>query len=346
LLDDDVFGTPRLEPVNNYLDDLMKVVGGGSEAAWKRADPGLNLKLDKDVKFDSDEAEALQSEVEDYIHGLTRVIRTRGVDMNMLEGTVSNFSPNALSLIGLMSATTKIPQRIMLGSERGQLASDQDKHNWNERVSERQKAYATPITRELVDRLGNRGVWTVPNFYTVIWPEATPDENANAEMVSTLAKANQSQFQSEGVIIVSSNEMRENILGLDPLEDVLDLDDMPKPGDSAEGEGGPPPPDGEGEGEEGGEGGEGEDITLAAKVEITPEQRAVRDAVMAASVSSMPELDALMLETFEAIQNDVDMEALTEALENHDIPTATSILSAAWGVVFETPEQSQDGAVE
>lgn len=41
LLDNEVYGEPRLRPVWNYLDDLLKVVGGGAEAAWKRADPGL-----------------------------------------------------------------------------------------------------------------------------------------------------------------------------------------------------------------------------------------------------------------------------------------------------------------
>ena len=336
LLDDDVFGTPRLRSVWNYLDDLMKVVGGGAEAAWKRADPGLNLKLDKDVKFDSDEAESLQSEVEDYIHGLTRVIRTRGVDMNLLEAQVSPFQGNATALISLIAATTRIPQRILLGSERGELSSNQDRNNWNERVGERQHSYAEPLVRDLVDRLGSRGVWTLPKHYDVIWPEPKPNEGENASLVQTLASANQAQFQSEGVIVTTANEMRENILRLDPLEEVLDLDDMPPP---------PTPPSADG-GEEGEGEGEGDGTTQLARIKVTAEQRAVRDAVMAASVHHMPELDALMLETFEAVQNDVDLDALEEALENNDIPTATAILSTAWGVVYETPEdgQSLDGA--
>ena len=54
------------------------------------------------------------------------------------------------------------------------------------------------------------------------------------------------------------------------------------------------------------------------------------------------DVDVLELEPGPELGHAVD--ALTEALENHDIPTATAILATAWAVVFETPERSHDGA--
>ena len=337
LLDDDVFGTPRLEAVNNYLDDLMKVVGGGAEAAWKRADPGLNLAMDKDVKFDAEEASQLESEVEDYIHGLTRVVRTRGVDMNLLEAQVSNFAGNATSLISLMSATTRIPQRILTGSERGELGSTQDKHNWNERVGERQTAYADPIVRDLIERLGTRGMWDTPDAYAVIWPKPTPDESETAELVQTLASANQAQFQSEGVIIVTSDEMRQKTLKLPPLSDVLDFDDMPRPpGEEGDAPAPPASPDSTAP-----PGDEDEGVTQAASI-VPAEQRSIRVDVQAAALKNEPGLIDILMDGFEEISAEVDQDALTEALANHDTPTATAILASAWSVAFPDTEGPEE----
>src|SRR3972149_1706788 len=41
LLDDDVFGRPRLKRIYDRLDDLMKIVGGGAEATWQTMDRGM-----------------------------------------------------------------------------------------------------------------------------------------------------------------------------------------------------------------------------------------------------------------------------------------------------------------
>src|SRR6185436_2966299 len=46
-LEDAVFGPPYLQDVWNYILDLDKVVGGGSEAFWLRANAGTHLNFDK-----------------------------------------------------------------------------------------------------------------------------------------------------------------------------------------------------------------------------------------------------------------------------------------------------------
>jgi SPP1 gp7 family putative phage head morphogenesis protein len=223
LLDDDVFGKPRLRSCWNYLDDLAKIVGGGAEAAWKRMDPGLQLDLDPEVEMEADEESALADEVDEYLHGMRRVMRTRGVKMNVLAAQVTAFDSNANSLLKLISATTGIPHRILTGSERGELASSQDRGNWSDRIAERRREFGVPLVMALVDRLTSVGALPEPAEYEVIWPDAEElSESEKATVAGALASANQAQKASEGTVIVTADEIREGVLGLGPLEDVTD----------------------------------------------------------------------------------------------------------------------------
>ncbi|MFI5223236.1 MAG: anti-CBASS protein Acb1 family protein, partial [Nitrospirales bacterium] len=97
-LRDDVFGRPALERIWNHLEDMDKVVGGGSEAFWIRANAGIHLNVDKDMMLNSDakaELKKLSEEAEEYQHQLTRMIKTRGVEVNQLGSDVANFQSPA-----------------------------------------------------------------------------------------------------------------------------------------------------------------------------------------------------------------------------------------------------------
>jgi hypothetical protein len=74
--------------------------------------------------------------------------------------------------LDLIAATTNIPKRILLGSERGELASTQDSENWNAFVEERQSEHCEPrIVRPFVTRLVDVGVLPAPtDCYEVRWP--------------------------------------------------------------------------------------------------------------------------------------------------------------------------------
>jgi len=163
--------------------------------------------------------------VDEYLHDPTkRVLRTRGVKLSLLSATVAAFGSNVDSVLGIVSATTGIPQRILTGSERGELASTQDQSNWGARIQERRSKFAIPVIRDLIDRLIDYGALPAPAEYTVMWPEAdatSPTETAS--IVSTLANANKAQAESEGDIVISASEIRETYLGMDPLPDGLAL---------------------------------------------------------------------------------------------------------------------------
>ena len=51
LLENDVLGTPRLEPIVNRLIDLEKIVGGGSEIFFLNARGGIHMNQQPETKL-------------------------------------------------------------------------------------------------------------------------------------------------------------------------------------------------------------------------------------------------------------------------------------------------------
>lgn len=218
-LDDRTYGIPRLERVWNLIDDLEKVTGGGAEAFWKRADAGMQIALDPTINLEPDELAKMKDETDDYIHGLKRVIRTRGVDMKQLGSDVANLAPSAEGIIAQISASTGIPQRILMGSEQAKLAAIQDRTNWDERIESRRAEYAEPyIVRPFVSRMIELGVLPQPKTeYTVAWSQIrTMDDGEKADLGNRWADINQKM----GEEVVTPNEIRTQCLGLEARDDI------------------------------------------------------------------------------------------------------------------------------
>lgn len=234
-LDNPLLGTPRLRAVWNYLEDLDKVVGGGAEAFWKRADRGLHIKLDPEIEPDEAQVAELRESIQEYTHELKRVLTTRGVDVESLGSDVANFSPNAESICALISATIGIPQRILMGSERGELASSTDQSNYDDRVQDRRVSFADPdVVRPFVTRLQELGVLPEAE-YEVRWPEIDDlTDDQKMQLALNAARIN----QAAGETVIEANEIRDRILGFPPLEH-LEVDpneepEPPPPGNPAE----------------------------------------------------------------------------------------------------------------
>lgn len=244
-LDDDVYGKPRMRSCFNLLDDLDKVIGGGAEAAWKRIEPGMQIDIDPEIDISPAEAANLENQLEEFRHGMSRFLRTQGAKINMLSASAQGFGANADAIMAQISATTGIPQRILNGSERGELASTQDRSNWGDRIMERRMGFAEPLVRELVDRLVAAGALPAPadGDYNIVWPEIDElNEGEKATVAVQWSTANASQFAVEKKLIVTAAEIREKILGLEPLPD----SEQPEvPAEQAPPTAPPPPPDGE-----------------------------------------------------------------------------------------------------
>lgn len=232
LLDDNVYATPRLERVWNLLDDLEKVTGGGAEAFWKRADAGIQLNVDPELDFDEKDEEKTEQQLDDYLHKFRRSILTRGIEAKNLGSQVANFKGPMDAIISQISAGTGIPQRILMGSERGELASNQDRDNWAERVTDRRNAFAGPlVVKQLVDRFIDNGVLPQPSKFEVRWPEIKNlDVLQRAQVAAIWAQLNTLALEK----VVDSNEIRDRLLDLPYREFPVMVQALPQQQGSAD----------------------------------------------------------------------------------------------------------------
>jgi phage-related protein (TIGR01555 family) len=218
----EIEGSPRLERVINNLYDIMKVVGGSAEIFWEIMDRGMQFDIDEESKMDADAEDDLTDEIEAYYHRLQRFIRTRGVNVESL-GAEQVSDPTGLFkiLISIISAASDIPQRKLLGSERGELASSQDDLNWAAFIKSRQNNFVEPvILRPFFDKMITLGVFPKPKSgeYSFEFPNLF--ELNTLEMAEVkLKKAQTAQALSpmgQTDLLIPSSEARQEFLDLPP----------------------------------------------------------------------------------------------------------------------------------
>jgi len=172
LLDDDIYGTPRLKTVFNRLQNIELVSGGSAEMFWRGAYPGYGFKAEEGATFDEDALDDLEDEIQDYLHELRRYMRLQGIEIEELAPQIASPKDHFDILITLVAAGKKIPKRILLGSERGELASNQDERAWLDRMAVRRLDFAEPIIlRPFIDKLIKFGIIRPPtdNKYEIEW---------------------------------------------------------------------------------------------------------------------------------------------------------------------------------
>lgn len=184
----ETIGTPRCRPVLNPLSDLKKIYGGAAEGYWQVCLPGVILESEPGTAIDK---EAMKEGVQNYIHRMQRWLALSGMTAKTLQGTVTDPTSFIAVYIEAICIQLAVPTRIFMGSERGELASSQDKDSWEERLFERRENHVTPnIIAPLIDRLIAFGVLTEPEQYIVDWNTAdNTSKLLKAQIASTITQA-------------------------------------------------------------------------------------------------------------------------------------------------------------
>jgi hypothetical protein len=215
VLEDDEFGTPRLERVLNLLFDLEKIVGACGEMFFRGGWGGKQFDLDPALELRPEDEAALVDELMQYTHEMSRNIRTRGVSIRDLTGPLGDPRGPFAVIIQLLSAATGIPQRMLMGAEAGQLASEQDTIQWRSRMRRRQERWAEPVlVRPFIDRLTARGYLPAPvdGNYEVLWPPISEQTEADkAAVVARLTRAQRDFHQAGGGLFMSAADVRDRL---------------------------------------------------------------------------------------------------------------------------------------
>jgi hypothetical protein len=247
-IDDPALGMPRLQRVLNRLMDMNKVVGASAELFWLYVGGILQADIDPNVSATPEELAALEEQMSEAAHGLRRFLQTRGVDLKRISDSPPNPNDIFTPIKQIIAATAEIPERVLFGSERGELASSQDQREWGSRVSARQEQFAEPaILRPTLDRLMVLGVLPAAE-YDVIWPPlSAPTEDEVADRATKFAQAIAAMAPAGAAdLVMPPWEFRETVLQLPPIPpdppEGFEMFAMPPADDS----GAPPPPPTEG----------------------------------------------------------------------------------------------------
>lgn len=190
-LENTVYGVPRLQAVFNRLKDLEKLAGSSAEMYWRGARPGYAAIADTEAQWGEEDENDMQEQLDEFENHLRRWLQLKGVQVQSLAPQVSSPSDAVDVQLTLIAGAAGIPKRILVGSERGELASSQDERAWGVTIDARRANFCEPaIMRPFLDKLIQHGVLPAPpsGKYTLTWPSlATPSEKEKAEVARLIS---------------------------------------------------------------------------------------------------------------------------------------------------------------
>jgi hypothetical protein len=175
----EIYGMPRMRPVFNRLYDLHKLYSGSAEMYWKGAFPGLSFEVQpslvgKTKPLSDPQKRAFKDMLENYWAGLDRALMSGNMQAKTLAPTVVDPSEQIDKQVEALCIYIGCPKRIFMGSERGELSSNQDTRAWYARCKDRQITYLTPrLIVPFIDRLIQIGIVPAPEEYFVEWPDVS-----------------------------------------------------------------------------------------------------------------------------------------------------------------------------
>lgn len=219
-LENAVFGIPRLQNVYNRLMDIMKLVAGSAEMFWRGGFPGYSFEAKEGVQLpEGEELTKMNDAIQEYVHGLNRYLKLQGIEAKQLNPQVESPKDHFDIQMSLISAATKIPKRVLLGSEQSVLAADQDTKGWNSRVMRRRLRFAEPVMlRSFIDLMMKYNVLPTVKDYEVRWPNL---DFADEEKQAKIAK-----MKTESIVAFANSAANQVIPTKPYLTDVLGCSDV------------------------------------------------------------------------------------------------------------------------
>ncbi|HEX6827167.1 MAG TPA: anti-CBASS Acb1 family protein [Nitrospiraceae bacterium] len=224
-LDDEIYGIPRLEPIYNNICDLDKVVGSSAEMFFRDAKRRIGLQMREGYSFKSQAAaEETARKAEEFQHGLRDFLDVMGMDIVNLPGTTANPKEQVAAQLAVVTMATGIPKRILEGSERGELSSQQDAEEWKSRVTQYQRQVGDQkLLHPLIERLLALQVLPQPTHpWEVQWENLfslSEEQQAVVAKDVATALAEITKARMQGLQAMSDERFLETYLHLDPEDD-------------------------------------------------------------------------------------------------------------------------------
>lgn len=220
---------PRMKQVFDNLLDLKKLLAGSAEMYYKGAFPGISIEshpsLGADVRINEQRHKDM---MEAYMNSLQRYINLFGMSAKSLAPQVSDPTPQIMIQIVTVCIILGCPMRIFMGSERGELASDNDQGTWNGRLGSRQKSHCTPhIIVPFTNRLIMAGVLPEPKGYRVDWEDLNAlDDAEKASIALKRTQAMTMYVEGGGGMLMTPIDFLTLVMGFNDEESLMILENL------------------------------------------------------------------------------------------------------------------------
>ena len=226
----DIFGQPRMKCVYNNLLDLIKTRGGSGEMFWKGGFPGMSFETMPGMEDATIDATSLRLEMTNYMEGLQRYIALEGLSAKSLAVQVADPTGHIKANLQEICVALGCPLRIFMGAEAAQLASEQDKDTWNNRLMLRRNEYLTSmVIRPFIDRLLVYGVLPEVSGYFVWWPDLNAPTGKDRAAIGDLQTTALTKYVAGGVSnLVPPREYLTMVLGFteEEAQAIVDASDL------------------------------------------------------------------------------------------------------------------------
>jgi hypothetical protein len=216
-----------LRPFWHELLNIDKITAASSEGYWRAGYTGYVIRPPTDengvpiggVDSDGPGSKEVQKQMDEYYANFDRDIATRGSIESLNQSLPSPMEHLEVNYRGIASAT-KIPMSIIMGNERGDMATREDRRKYRELLGGRRRRYAeVMIVRPIINRLIAMGLMRAPegNGYEIEWPDLhEPTEMQRAETAGAWASALRMLSGGDPRQIAQRTELRD-VVGWDPL---------------------------------------------------------------------------------------------------------------------------------
>lgn len=197
-----------LEPAYNALLDCEKVSGAGGEGFWKNSKGTMILEVDKEARIaematsmgvtPTELYDAISEQVKDVNTGLDQMFMAQGINVKSHQTNLPSPEYFFQSPLQMLCAAMQIPQKILIGMQTGERASQEDQSQWAKTNMARRENRIIPFLDDFLERLVRFGMLDKDSEWFVHWTPLMEDSPAEKmEFAKKMAEINQTMQGSQ-----------------------------------------------------------------------------------------------------------------------------------------------------
>lgn len=214
----ETFATPILEPLLPRILDCRKIYGASGEGYYRLGFPGISLESHPTLGGDVDlSISATRDQLEQYMNGMQKYLINLGMTAKTLPPSVTDPTTFLDKHIQAICMALDVPHRVFMGSERGELSSEQDDRRHKGKSRKRRNRYQSPrMLNVFVNNCIAFGVLATPKKgLKACWPDPdTQTEGEKADRAVKLTQALVSYRASKAEVIMSPVDYYNEVWGM------------------------------------------------------------------------------------------------------------------------------------